>query len=96
MSQQVVIIDSNFTIDTLRPRQNGNFFPGDISKCIILNENVWNWIKLPLHFVPTGPIENILALVQIQAWHRTGDKPLIEAMMSLLADAHMLKLVSIS
>ena len=26
--------------NTLRPRQNGRHFPGDIFKCIFLNENV--------------------------------------------------------
>ena len=29
-------------------------------------------------FVHKGPIDNIVALVQIMVWHRQGDKPLIE------------------
>ena len=37
--------------------------------------------KIPLKFVPKGPINNILALVQIMAWRRSGDKPLSESMM---------------
>ena len=36
---------------------------------------------LSLKFVPRGPINNILALVQIMAWCLPGDKPLSESMM---------------
>ena len=50
-------------------------------KCIFLKENVWISIKISLKFVPTGPINNIPALVQIMAWRRPGDKPLSEPMM---------------
>ena len=46
-----------------------------------LNENVWILIKISLKFVPTGPINNIPALVQIMAWRRPGAKPLCEPMM---------------
>ena len=69
-----------FTINTLRPRQNGRRFPDDIFKCIFLNKNVWISIKISLKFVPKGPINNIPALVQIMAWRRSGDKPLSEPM----------------
>ena len=31
---------------------------------------------ISLKFVHTGPIDTNLGLVQIMAWHRTGDKPL--------------------
>ena len=65
----------------MRPRQNGRHFPDAIFKCIFLNENVSISIKIPLKFVPKGPINNIPALVQIMAWHRSGDKPLSEPMM---------------
>ena len=34
-----------------------------------------------LKFVPNGPINNSLALVQIMAWRRPGDKPLSEPML---------------
>ena len=37
--------------------------------------------KIPLKFVPHGPINNIPALVQIMAWRRPGDKPLSGPMM---------------
>ena len=41
-------------------------------------------IKILLKFVPSGPINNIPALVQIIAWRRPGDKPLSEPMMVIL------------
>ena len=62
-------------LNTLRPRQNGRHFPEDIFKWIFLNENVWIWIKFSLKLVPKGQINNISALVQIMAWHQSGDKP---------------------
>ena len=70
--------------NTLRPRQNGRHFADDIFKRIFLNENARISIKISLKFVPKGPINNIPALVQIMAWHRTGDKPLSEPMMGSL------------
>ena len=54
--------------------------PGDTFKRIFLNENVMISIKIPLKFVPMGPINNNPALVQIMAWRRLGDKPLSEPM----------------
>ena len=68
-------------VNTLRPRQNGRHFT-DIFKCIFLGwkclNSDWNFTEVcPLE----GPIYNILALVQIMAWCRPGDKPLSEAMM---------------
>ena len=68
-------------VNTLRPRQNGRHFADDTFKCIFLNENFWIPIKISVKFVPKGPINNILALVQIMAWRRPGDKPLSEPMM---------------
>ena len=37
--------------------------------------------EFQLKFVPKGQMNNILALVQIMAWRRPGDKPLSEPMM---------------
>ena len=71
----------NIVFNTLRPRQNGRHFPGDIFKCIFLNENAWIAIKISLKFVPKGPINKSLALVQIMAWRRWGDKLLSEPLM---------------
>ena len=41
----------------------------------------WIYIKISLKFVPKGPINNILELVQIMTWSHPGDKPLSEPMM---------------
>ena len=68
-------------VSTLRPRHNGHLFPDDIFKWVFLNENVCISIKISLKFVPKGPINNILASVQITAWRCPGDKPLSEPMM---------------
>ena len=38
--------------NTLRPRQNAQYFPYDIFKCIFVNENAWALISLK--FVPKG------------------------------------------
>ena len=65
-------------------------------KRIFLNENIRISIKIPLKFVPKGPIKNIPALVQIMAWRRTGDKPLSEPMMAQFNDADMRHLASMS
>ena len=62
-------------------RQNGSHFADSIFKCIFFNENFWIPIKISLKFVPKGPINNILVLVQIMAWRWPGDKPLPEPMM---------------
>ena len=61
----------------------------NIFKCIFLNENFSILIKISLKFVPKGPIDNNLALVQIMAWRRIGDKPLSEPMMTRFTDAYM-------
>ena len=68
-------------VNTLRPRQDGGHFPDDVFKCIFVNENAWIAIKISLRFVPKGPINNILALVQIMALRWPDAKPLSEPMM---------------
>ena len=40
-------------------------------------------------FVPKDPINNILALVQIMAWRRPGDKPLAEPVLTRFTGAYM-------
>ena len=56
---------------------------------MFLNENLWISIKIPLKFVPKGPINNIPALVQVIAWRRPGDKQLSDPMMVKFTDAYM-------
>ena len=64
-----------------KTRCHGRHIPDAIFKCISLNENASIAIKISVKFIPKGPINNILALVQIMAWRRPGDKPLSELMM---------------
>ena len=71
-------------VSTLRPRQNDRHFADDTFKRIFLNEDTRISIKMSLNFVPKGPTNNILTLVQITAWRRPGDKPLSESMMARL------------
>ena len=61
----------------------------DIYKCIFLNENVRIPIQISLKLVPRIPTENKASLVQVIAWHRTGDKPLPEPMVTQSTDAYM-------
>ena len=44
-------------------------------------------IRISLKFITEGPISNKSALVQITAWHQTGDKPLTEQMVTQFTDA---------
>ena len=71
-------------VNTLRPRQDGCHFADDIFMCIFVNENCCILIKFSLKYVRKGPIDNNPALVQIMAWHWSGDKPLSEPMMVIL------------
>ena len=79
--QCVLLFSLFFSVNTLRPRQTGRHFPDDIFKWIFLNENIWISINISLKFVPRGPINIIITLVQVMAWRRPGDKPLSETMM---------------
>ena len=62
---------------------NNNF------KCIFLNANDKISIWISLIFVPRSIIDNKPALVQAMAWHRTGNKPLPEPMLTQFTDAYM-------
>ena len=72
--------NERFWLNTLRPRQNGRRFADDTFKRIFLNENTIISIMVSHEFVPKGAMNNNPALVQIMAWHRSGDKPLPEPM----------------
>ena len=54
-----------------------------------MNEKFCILIKISLKFDPMSPNNNILALVQIMAWYRSGDKPLSEPMLTQFIDAYM-------
>ena len=73
----------------LNAGQNGRLFADDIFKCILMNEKFCILIKISLKFVPKGLIDNKTALVQVMAWHRTGNKPLPEPMLIKFTDAYM-------
>ena len=60
----------------------------DIFKSIF-NESVWISITISLKFIPKGPIDYKSALVQEMAWHRTGEKPLPESMLTQFTDAYI-------
>ena len=57
--------------------------------------NKFSWMKMvefriKCHCIfPRSPIDNTLAMVQVMAWRRTGDKPLPEPMMAQLTNAYM-------
>ena len=69
--------------------QNGRHFADDVFRCIFVNEKFYTLIKISLKFVLKGPIDNNPAFVQIMAWHRIGNKPLLEQMLTLVTDAYM-------
>ena len=71
-------------INALRQRQNRRHFADNIFKCNFMNENVWIPLRIPLKFVPKGPINNTTALVQIMAWRRPGAEPLSEPLLVFL------------
>ena len=64
-------------------------FAEDNFKCIFLNENDRIPIWISLKFVPSSPINNKATLVQVIAWHQTGNKPLPELMLAQFTDAHI-------
>ena len=70
------------------PRENGCHVTDDIFKCIFMNEK-YCILFFDSKFVPNGPIDKKSALVQVMAWHRTGDKPLSEPMLTQFTDAYM-------
>ena len=61
----------------------------DILKCIFMNENNRIMIQISVKFVRRSPTDNKPALVKVMAWHRTGNKPLPEPMLTQFTDAYM-------
>ena len=55
-------------LNTLWPKQNGRQFADGTFKRIFLNQNGRISIKISLKFVPKGPSNITLVLVQIMAW----------------------------
>ena len=70
-----------YHLNSSPPGQNGRHLPDDVLKCIFMNGKVCMLIPISLKFVRKSPINNIPALVQVMAWHWSGDKPLSEPML---------------
>ena len=65
------------------------FLAEDNFNWIFFNKNDRILIQISLKFVPRSPIDNKSALVLVMAWHRTGDKPLSEPMLTWFNDTYM-------
>ena len=63
---------------TLKAWNNSCHFENDILNCLFLNENYCTSVQFPTKFVLRNccPTDNHLALIQMMAWHRTGNNPL--------------------
>ena len=61
----------------------------DKLKCIFLNETDEITIQISLKFVPSSPVDNKPALLQVMAWRRRSDKPLSEPMLTQFTVAFM-------
>ena len=60
----------------------------DILNYIFLDENDRILIQISQKHVPRSPIDSKAALVQVMAWHRTGDKPLSGPTVTQFFDAY--------
>ena len=66
------------------------FFAEGISRCIFVNETIFNLIKNSLKFVPKGPTDNNNpASIQIMAWRQISNKTLSELMLAWFIDTYM-------
>ena len=85
------LIGDAYPYNSSPPRPNGRHFTGGIFKCIFLNglKKALILIKISLKSIANGPISNIPASVHIMAWHRPGDKPLSEPMLTRFSDVYI-------
>ena len=61
----------------------------DIFRCMFFNDNDKIPIQISLKSVPRSLIDRKPALVQVMAWSRTGDEPLLEPMLTQFNAAYM-------
>ena len=61
----------------------------EIFKSILLNEMIDFWFQISLKYVPSSPINNKPAFIQVMAWYHTGDKPLLGSMLTQFTQVHM-------
>ena len=80
----------------MTPEQNGRRLADDIVKHIFLTENICILINISLKFVCRGPVDIKSPLVQVMACRLTGDKPLLEPMMTQMTDGYICQKGSVS
>ena len=85
----IVVIYVNISFNSSRLGQNDHYFGRWQFQMHFFYENDVIPLRISLKFVPRSPINNKPALVQVIAWHQTGDKPLPEPMLTQLTDAYM-------
>ena len=85
----LVKVDPGIILTHLSLEQNGHHFTDDIFKCIFMNEKLCISIRISVKFVPKDLFDNKSALVQVMAWHWTGNMPLLETMLNQFTDAYM-------
>ena len=78
----------SYVLDTLReiPTHRGRdklapIFPTRHFQMHFLEWKFYALTQISLKFVPKGPIDNIRALADMMAWHRTGNTPLTQSIM---------------
>ena len=96
----LIIVTEQLTVDLnvflkllnhLPPGQNGHHSDRWHFQMHFLEWKWYDWIliQISLKFVPMSPIDNKPALVQVMAWRLTGDKPLLEPMLTQFTDGYM-------
>ena len=78
-----------FMFNSSPPGQNGHHCVDNIFDCIFLNGKDRIQIQLSMKYVPRSQIDKKLALVQVIACCRTGNKPLPEPMMTQFNGSYM-------
>ena len=73
------------------PGQNGRHFGRRQFQVHFPDENGRILIWISLKCVPRSLMNNKLALVEVMAWRRLGDKPLSEPMLIRFTDAYMMR-----
>ena len=78
-----------FPTQHMNPAYNGCHFVDKIVKQLFVTENVCILIWISIKVISEGPTDNKSSLVQVMAWHLSGDKPLHEPVMTQFTDAYM-------
>ena len=88
-SHSQYILYAHIALTHLRLDKMAAILADDNFKCNFLNKNdgIPNQISLKLVF--RSPIDNKPVLIQVMAWHRIGDKPLPESMLTQFSDTYM-------